>query len=118
LQLSNLAYAAVQAEELGQAVLHYRQALHLAYESDDRENIVSTIVDLASLLAKSTRHLSIAKLLVDDAVQREPNDRDVNSLQQRIANEMLIEDANAVQQKSIGGTAQEYAANAYQLLDG
>lgn len=118
LQLSNLAYAAVQAEELGQAVLHYRQALHLAYESDDRENIVSTIVDLAGLLAKSPRHLAIAKLLIDDAVQREPNDRDVNSLQQRIANEILMEEANGVPQKAVGGTAQEYAANAYQLLEG
>ena len=117
LQLSNLAYAAVQAEDLGQAVLRYRQALHLSYESNDRENIVSNIVDLAGLLVKSPPHLALAKLLIDDALEREPNDRDVRSLSQRIASEMLVEEANGVRQKPVGGTVQEYAANAYKLLE-
>ena len=117
LQLSDLAYAAVQAEDLGQAVLRYRQALHLAYESDDRENIVSTIVDLAGLLVKSPHHLALAKLLIDDALQREPNDRDVRSLSQRIASEILVEEANGVRQKPVTGTVNQYAANAYKLLE-
>jgi hypothetical protein len=98
-------------------VLRYRQTLHLAYESDDRENIVSTIVDLAGLLIKSPRHLALAKLLVDDALQREPNDRDVKSLSQRIASEILLEETNGVRQKPVGGTVHEYAANAYKLLE-
>src|SRR4030095_6175741 len=43
LQLSNLGYAAVQANQLGDAVTRYRQALHLAYSTNNRDNIVSNI---------------------------------------------------------------------------
>jgi len=117
LQLSNLGYASVRAEQLGQAVLRYRQALHLAYQSEDRENIVSTIVDLVRLLVKSPRHLSIAQLLINDATQLEPTDRDVKALKDKIASELLVEEAQGVKQSVITGTSQEYAANAYKLLE-
>jgi tetratricopeptide (TPR) repeat protein len=117
LQLSNLAYAAAQAHDLAQAVLRYRQALHLAYERDDRENIVSTILDLAGLLVTSPRHLAIAKLLVEDAARFEPGDRDVNNLQQRIASELAAQQAAGIEQRDVRGTARDYAANAYKLLD-
>jgi len=102
---------------LGQAVTRYRQALHLAYEDGNRETIVSSIIELVRLLMRSPTHLSIAQLLIDDAAQLEPNDREVKSLKERIQSEMLIEEANAVQQKAVNGTARDYAANAYKLLE-
>ncbi len=117
LQLSRLGYASVQAEQLGQAVTRYRQALHLAYEDGNRETIVSSIIELVRLLMRSPSHLSIAQLLIDDAAQLEPNDREVKSLKDRIQSEMLIEEANAVQQKPVNGTARDYASNAYRLLE-
>lgn len=116
LQLNNLAYAAVQAGDLAQAVLRYRQALHLAYERDDREGIVSAIVDLAGLLITSPRHLSIAQLLIDDAARLEPHDRDVNNLKQRIDAELIMQQSQGVEQKPVSGSARDYAANAYRLL--
>jgi tetratricopeptide (TPR) repeat protein len=117
LQMGNLGYASVRANQLGQAVLRYRQALHLAYESGDRENIVSSIVDLVRLLVESQRHLDIADLLIDDALKLEPTDRDVNKLKERITNEKILAKANGVEMLSVSGTAQEYAANAYTLLE-
>ncbi len=113
-QLGNLAYAAVQANDLGQGVLRYRQALHLAFAQDNKENIVSNIVDLAGLLTRSPRHLEIARLLVDAAASLEPQDRDIQSLQQRITAQMQTVTA---EQKPVNGTAQLYAENAYKLLD-
>jgi hypothetical protein len=115
--LGNLGYASVRANQLGQAVLRYRQALHLAYESGDRENIVSTIVDLVRLLVESQRHLEIAELLIDDALKLEPADRDVNKLKERITNEKTLAKANGVDLLAVSGTAKAYAANAYTLLD-
>src|SRR5690606_24506798 len=105
-------------EQLSQAVLRYRQALHLAYETDNRENAVSTLVDLVRLLIRSPRYLSVANLLIDDALRLDPADREVNQLKERITNELLVEEANGVQQAPVNGTAQTYAANAYSLLDG
>lgn len=116
-QLNNLGYAAVQTEKLGDAVLRYRQALHLAYAQNDSDSIVSTIVDLVSLLVKSPRHLKIAELLINDAAEYEPSDRDVVKLQDRIRNEILMEEANGSPQANVSGTARDYAENAYALLD-
>jgi tetratricopeptide (TPR) repeat protein/energy-coupling factor transporter ATP-binding protein EcfA2 len=115
LQLSNLGYASVQANQLGQAVLRYRQALHLAYQSGDRDDIVSTIVDLARLLVESPRHLDIAGLLLQDALRLEPHDRDVLKLQERI--EAARNAPSAGPRAPVSGSAQDYAAKAYQLLD-
>ncbi len=117
LQLGTLGYANMQTGQLGEAVLRYRQALHLAYENGRRENAVSIIVDLARLLLRSPRYLSVVQLLVDDALRLEPNDRDVRSLKERVTNELLAGEANGIQQAPVNGTAQTYAANAYALLD-
>ncbi len=117
LQLGNLGYASVRANQLGQAVLRYRQALHLAYESGNRENIVSSIVDLVRLLVESQRHLEIADLLIDDALKLEPTDRDVNKLKERITNEKILAKANGLEMRPVTGTAKDYAANAYTLLE-
>src|SRR5690606_37869624 len=109
-------YAAVQANQLGQAVLRYRQALHLAFQSNARENIVSTTVDLARLLVESPQHLDIAEMLVDSAMTHDPNDRDLKKIKERIEDERDALGYN-IPQKPVMGTAQDYAANAYALLD-
>lgn len=117
LQLTSLGYANVQANNLGQALLRYRQALHLAYNSNNRDNIVTTILDLVRLLLKSPRHLAICELLIDDAVTLEPNDKDVKQLKERVANEKTLAGANSVQFLPVHGTARDYASNAYKLLN-
>jgi len=118
LQLSNLGYASIEANQLGQAVLRYRQALHLAYESKERDDIVSNIVDLVRLLVESPRHLAIADLLIEDALEYEPTDRDVRKLKDRIDAEIAKVKADGKALAAVNGTAPEYAANAYKLLEG
>lgn len=117
LQLSNLGYAAVQARQLGQAVLRYRQALHLAYTNDDKPNIVGTSVDLARLLVESPRHLSIAELIIDDAMQVEPTSRDLRRLKERIEDEREALGDELPDQAPVAGSARLYAENAYAMLD-
>lgn len=116
LRLSDLGYAQVQAHQLGQAVLRYRQALHLAYQSGKRDNIVSTTVDLGRLLVESQRHLDVTELLVDAALDYDPNDRDLRRLKERIEDERPTV-PETVTQVAVGGTAEDYAANAYALLE-
>jgi tetratricopeptide (TPR) repeat protein/energy-coupling factor transporter ATP-binding protein EcfA2 len=119
LQLSSLAYAATQSGQLGEAVLRYRQALHLAYVSDNVDNIVSVIVELARLLLQSRRHITVAELLIDDALNYEPNDRDVRQLKERIQSEKMLAESHNTPMIDVGsGTAEDYAENAYALLDG
>ncbi len=118
LHLSNLGLAEVQADQLPDALLHYRQALHLAYESDNRDNIVSAIVDLVRLMLRSRRLLPICELLIEDARQYEPNDRDVKQLVERITNEKRLAEANGVKMAEVKGSARDYARLAYALLEG
>jgi len=118
LQLSNLGYASVQAQQLGQAVLRYRQALHLAYQANSRENIISMLTDLVNLLVESPRHLRIAELLADEAQRHDPSDRNVKRLKERVEDEIQAAADNGVQWTPVSGSVQDYAANAYQLLDG
>jgi tetratricopeptide (TPR) repeat protein/energy-coupling factor transporter ATP-binding protein EcfA2 len=117
LQLTNLGFASVQANQLGQAVLRYRQALHLAYESGEWEDVVSTTVELSNVLVASPRHLLIAGLLVEEALKLDPNDRDLRKLKERIETDLLDAEARGVSFIEVTGTAQEYARNAYALLD-
>lgn len=117
LELSNLGYASVQAKQLGQAVLRYRQALHLAFESNDRDNTISNIVDLARLLAESVKHLDIADMLINEAIKLDPTDRDVLKLKERITASKMQAYAEDVKLLSVAGTAKDYAANAYKLLE-
>jgi tetratricopeptide (TPR) repeat protein/energy-coupling factor transporter ATP-binding protein EcfA2 len=118
LQLSSLGYAATQAGQLGEAVLRYRQALHLAYQMDDVDNIVSTIVDLSRLLLQSKRHILVAELLINDALENEPHDRDVKQLQERVETEKSLAEEYGTNFVEVSGTAQDYAENAYKLLEG
>lgn len=126
LQLTSLGYAHVRAHEagqaaadgtnhLGQAVLRYRQALHLAYTGGSRENIVSTTVDLARLLAESPKHMGIAEMLIDSALLIDPHDRDLRKWKDRItADRTRLGDAAA---PIMQGSARDYAENAYRLLE-
>lgn len=116
LQLNSLGYAAVQANQLKDAVLRYRQALHLAYQNNAKENVVSTTVDLARLLVESPKHLDIAELLINAAFAYDPNDRDLRRLKERIEDEREALGYD-IPQKPVAGTAQDYAANAYALLE-
>lgn len=117
IQLSSLGQALVRANQLPQALLRYRQALHLAYESGHRPTIVSAIVDLVTLMLRSNRLLDICQMLINDAARLDPNDTDVKRLQERIMTEKSVADAKGVQQAPVTGTARDYAANAYQLLE-
>jgi tetratricopeptide (TPR) repeat protein len=118
LELSNLGYASYKANQLGQALIRYRQSLHLAYETNNRENIVSNIVDIVRLLAKSPKHLAIADLLLNDAIPLDPTDRDVLKLKEVVTGAKMQAIADNVNMLPVGGTAKDYAANAYKMLEG
>ncbi|HYO89674.1 MAG TPA: tetratricopeptide repeat protein [Candidatus Limnocylindrales bacterium] len=115
LELSNLAYALVQNQQLGPAVLRYRQALHLAFEADDAGSVIATVVELARLLVESPRHLAIAELLVNAALQYDPHDPDLKQLQERIEDERAALPDLAL--NPIAGTARDYAAKAFESID-
>lgn len=117
IQLSNLARAQVESKQLPDALLSYRQALHLAYEGDDPENIVLAIVDLVNLISRSPKLLGICQLLIQDAENYAPHDREVLALSDKIAQKLVDAGAQGVLQTPVKGTARDYAANAYQLLE-
>jgi tetratricopeptide (TPR) repeat protein len=117
IQLSNLASAQTQAGQLADALLTSRQALHVAYQSDDRDNIVAAILDLVRLMIRSNRLLGIARLLIQDAENLEPHDRDVIALSDEIETKLAAAAARGIEQAPVQGTARDYAANAYALLE-
>lgn len=117
IQLSNLASAQTQAGQLADALLTSRQALHVAYQSDDRDNIVAAILDLVRLMIRSNRLLGIARLLIQDAENLEPHDRDVIALSDEIEAKLAAAAARGIEQAPVQGTARDYAANAYALLE-
>jgi tetratricopeptide (TPR) repeat protein len=113
-ELGNLAYAHIQENQLGKAVLRYRQALHLAYLSGNKAAIIGTTVDLARLFVEVPQYMKLAELIVDHAMTLDAHDVDLRRLKERIEDELdaLGDDVNY---KPVGGTAQQYAANAYAL---
>ncbi|MBL8148111.1 MAG: tetratricopeptide repeat protein [Anaerolineae bacterium] len=115
LELSNLAYALVQNNQLGPAVTRYRQALHLAYSEDDAGAVIATTVELCRLLVESPRHLAIAELLVNAALQYDPHDHDLKQLQERIEDER--EAMPGLELNPAAGTARDYAAKAWATID-
>lgn len=117
LQLNNLGQAQVHAGKLPDALLSYRQALHLAFSSGKREEIVSGVVDLVRLMLKSYRLLDISDLLLEEALMLESDDRDVNILVDDVSAKRQEAQTRGIQQAPINGTAQQYAANAYSLLE-
>lgn len=117
LQLASLGYACVQGNQLPQALLRYRQALHLAYQSGDRNNIVSIVVDMVRLMMRSPRYLPVCELLVEDALQYDSRDKDLVTLEEHIALQKQAAITSGIALVEVKGTARDYAANAYKLLD-
>jgi len=117
LQLTSLAYAANQAGQMGEALLRYRQALHLAYVADNADNIVSLVVEMSRLLLNSRAYVNIAELVVNDALKYDPNDRDLKQLKERIVTEKQLATETGAKLKPVNGSAEQYAQNAYQLLE-
>ncbi|HRL13168.1 MAG TPA: tetratricopeptide repeat protein, partial [Aggregatilineales bacterium] len=117
LQLASLGYSSVKANDLPQAVLRYRQSLHLAYEMGDRDTSVSLIVELVRMLMRSPRHLTVCELLLDDALAMDPKDKDANALHEAVTARKAEAEAAGTPFVAVTGTARDYAANAYKLLD-
>ncbi|MAU10375.1 MAG: hypothetical protein CL607_11175 [Anaerolineaceae bacterium] len=116
LQLSNLGQAQVQAGLLPDALLSYRQALYVAYLTEDKRHITTAIVDLVNLMMRSKRLLGICKLLVQDGLNHDPDDRELAQLERSL--DTLLEEAaeKGIQQAPVAGSARDYAENAYELL--
>lgn len=117
LQLASLGYSSVKANDLPQAVLRYRQSLHLAYAMGDRDTSVSLIVELVRMLMRSPRHLTVCELLLDDALALDPKDKDANALHEAVTARKAEAEAAGTPFVAVTGTARDYAANAYKLLD-
>lgn len=117
LQLSSLAQAQEQANKVGEALASYRQALHLAFETDNRDEIVSAVVDLVRLLLISPVHLDIATMLLNEALDQDPDDRDVLALRDEVTELKADATEKGKEQKPVRGSARDYAANAYQMLE-
>ena len=113
LQLSNLGQALVEAKRLPEALLRYRQALHVAYLTEKKDNIVSAIVELVTLMMKSLRLVPIAELLINDATNYDATDRDVIRIQDEIEEALERAEENGTELAVVAGTAKDYAANAY-----
>ncbi len=114
LQLSNLGKALTEANRLPEALLRYRQALHVAYLTDKKDNIVSAVVELVTLMLKSVRLVTIAELLIDDAMAYDATDRDVLRLKDEIDAIKQQAEAQGKPMAVVAGTAKDYAANAYE----
>lgn len=113
LQLSNLGQALVEAKRLPEALLRYRQALHVAYLTEKKDNIVSAVVELVTLMMKSLRLVPIAELLVNDAMNYDATDRDVLRIRDEITEAKQNAEEKGTHMAVVAGTAKDYAANAY-----
>ena len=114
LQLNALAYAFRRSQQLGGAVRSYRQALYLAFESEDANAIAQTAADLAEVLMNSPRHLAIAQLLLETAVGAGAPDQEITTLQRGIRNALAKTEAAGIQQAPVRGDAYAYARQAYE----
>ena len=114
LQLNALAYAYRRSQQLGGAVRSYRQALYLAFESEDANAIAQTAADLAEVLMNSPRHLAIAQLLLETAVGAGAPDQEITTLRRGIQNALAKTEAAGIQQAPVRGDAYAYARQAYE----
>ena len=114
LQLNALAYAYRRSQQLGGAVRSYRQALYLAFESEDANAIARTAADLAEILMNSPRHLAIAQLLLETAVRAGAPDQEITELQREIQKALAKTEAAGIQQAPVRGDAYTYARQAYE----
>jgi tetratricopeptide (TPR) repeat protein len=109
-----------------EAVNFHTSALYIARETQDRDEESLQLVSLAfaatqanqlGLLLQSRRHVTVAELLVEDALTVEPGDRELEQLRERIASEYQLAESYGTKLIEVAGTAQDYAANAYALLE-
>ena len=114
LQLSALAYAYRRSGQLGAAVRSYRQALYLAYEAVDSNSIAQAAAELAEVLMGSPRHLSIAALLLNEAIAAGAPDRDATELRAELTRALAEAKAAGVTQAPVQGDAYAYARQAYE----
>ena len=114
LQLSALAYAYRRSEQLSAAVRSYRQALYLAYEAVDSNGIAQAAADLAEVLMGSPRHLSIAALLLNEAIAAGAPDSDATELRAELTRALAEAKAAGVTQSPVRGDAYAYARQAYE----
>lgn len=113
-QLRLLGQLLLHAERVPEALTRFREALHVAYELDDVQQIVGIIVEVVSLLSRSLSHSSIAELLVNDGLQRDPDHRELMRLKGEIASAKDRADARGIALQVVAGSARDYAAYAYQ----
>ena len=103
----------IKAERLPEALTRLRQALHVAYEQQNRTEIVLIIVELVNLMMRNLFLSSIAELLINDGLSYAPDDRELLRLKSEVAGAKERAAARGVALAVVAGTAREYAANAY-----
>ncbi len=113
LQLSALAYAYRRSNQLAKALRSYRQALHLAYQTEDASNIAQTAIELASLLLQSLYHLDIAAIVLEAALAAGAPERDLAELRASLEEARQLAAANGIRQAAVHGDARAYALQAY-----
>jgi len=72
---------------------------------------------MSRLLLNSRAYVNIAELVVNDALKYDPNDRDLKQLKERIVTEKQLATETGAKLKPVNGSAEQYAQNAYQLLE-
>ncbi len=112
-QLRHLGQILIRADKLPEALTRLRQALHVAYEEQNREDIVTVIADLVSLMMRNLFLSSIAELLINDGLTYDPDSRALRALEKEVAGAKERAAARGIALAVVAGSARDYAANAY-----
>ncbi len=112
-QLRLLGQLLLKAERIPEALTRFREALHIAYVLDDTQQIVGIIAEVVNLLSRSLSHSSIAELLVNDGLKRDPDHRELMRLKGEIASAKDRAAARGIALQVVAGSARDYAAYAY-----
>ena len=103
----------IKADRLPEALTRLRQALHVAYEEQDKADVVAVIAELVNLMMRNLFLSSIAELLINDGLTYDPDDRELLRLKSEVVGAKERAAARGVALAVVAGTAREYAANAY-----
>ncbi len=115
-QLRHLGQLLIEAKRLPEALTRYRQALHVVYQGEKAADIVAVVVELVTLMMRNLHLVSIAELLVDDAMTYDETSRDILRLRDEIAAAKKRAEENNIMLAEVAGTAKDYAAYAYDQL--